>query len=341
MPPRKPRSRASGRVTLAEVAARAAVSAITVSRALQSPERVSSALRARIDAAVAELGYVPNRAARALASARSGTVVALVPSLGNTVFVETLAGIHEVLQPRGFQVLIGDTRYSPAEEEALLLAWLGHRPDGILLCGLDQTAATRTRLAGSGVPVVHMMEVCDAAGVWSVGCAQETAGAQMTAHLLARGYRRIGFIAVQLDPRTRQRREGWRRTLRAAGCYEPVRDIESPESSSVALGARMLDRLLAAAPDCDAVFCCNDDLAHGALFQCQRRGIAVPERLAVAGFNDLPASAWTCPSLTTIATPRHAIGVESARMLVELIAGGRPERAALDLGYELKVREST
>lgn len=341
MPPRKPRSRASGRVTLADVAARAGVSAISVSRTLQSPAQVSAALRARIQAAIAELGYVPDHAARSLASARSGTVVVLVPSLGNAVFVETLTAIQAVLQPRGWQMLIGNTRYSPAEEEALLLAWLGHRPDGILLSGLDQTGRTRALLAGSGAPVVHMMEI-DATGTCcSVGSGQEAAGAAMAGHLLARGYRRIAFIAVQLDPRTRQRREGWRRVMREAGCYEPARDLESPQPSSVGVGVAMLERLLAQAPDSDAVFCCNDDLAHGVLFECQRRGIDVPGRLAVAGFNDLPASAWTHPRLTTIAIPRTGIGQEAARLLTELMGGRAPAQRTIDLGFELKARDST
>lgn len=341
MPSRKPRPRASGRVTLADVAARAGVSAISVSRALHSPQLLSAPLRERIEAAIAELGYVPDQAARALASARSATVVVLVPSLGNAVFVETLAGIRDVLQPRGYQMLIGDTRYSPAEEEALLLAWLGHRPDGILLSGLDQTDTTQQRLAASGVPVVHMMEVDADGRRCSVGCSQDAAGAAMATLLLERGYRRIGFLAAQLDPRTRQSRDGWRRVLQAAGCYEPLRDCEATDASSVGLGGWMLGRLLERAPDCDAVFCCNDDLAHGALFECQRRGLAVPGQIAIAGFNDLPASAWTHPRLTTVAIPRREIGHEAARLLTQRMAGQEPQPRTLDLGFELKVRDST
>ena len=94
------------------------------------------------------------------------------------------------------------------------------------------------------------------------------------------------------------------------------------------------------APDCDAIFFCNDDLAQGALFACQRLGVAVPGQLAIAGFNDLPASAHMVPSLTTVATPRYEIGVKSAQMLVGLIEGRKPARTSIDVGFELKPRQS-
>ena len=93
-------------------------------------------------------------------------------------------------------------------------------------------------------------------------------------------------------------------------------------------------------PDCTAIFCCNDDLAHGAIYQCQRRGIAVPGQLDICGFNDLPASAWMIPSVTTISTPRHRIGYEAATLLRNVIAGREPPVGQIDLGFTLMPRES-
>jgi LacI family gluconate utilization system Gnt-I transcriptional repressor len=107
------------------------------------------------------------------------------------------------------------------------------------------------------------------------------------------------------------------------------------------MGGILLERLLRQAPDADAVFFCNDDLAHGGLFECIRRGIKVPEQLAISGFNDLPASASTVPTLTTVATPRLQIGVQSAQMLLDLIEGRTIERPRVELGFELKLRGST
>ncbi|CAO3437865.1 HTH-type transcriptional regulator GntR [Azospirillum doebereinerae] len=338
---RKRRSSRTGRATMADVAGRAGVSAITVSRAFKRPELVAPELRERILAEAQAMGYVPNQAASALASARSMTVAVLIPSMTNTVFVETLAGIHEILHPRGYQILIGVSHYSPVEEERLLRTYLQFQPDGILLTGNDHTAATRTYLTALSRPTVHMMELLDDPGCYSVGCSQVEGGRLMTRHLLERGYRRIGFAAVQLDPRTLSRLEGYRQALQEAGLYDPARVWRREEPSSLSLGAAMLDRMIDEDTDCDAVFFCNDDLAQGALFQCQRRGIRVPERLAICGFNDLAASAWTTPTLTTVATPRYAIGRQSAAMLLDLIEGREPTKRRMDLGLTFIPRDST
>ena len=138
-----------------------------------------------------------------------------------------------------------------------------------------------------------------------------------------------------------ERFAGYRAALQQAGLPYPAGEILDPTPSSIGLGSTLLDRLLRQAPDCDALFCCNDDLAHGVLFECQRRGLRVPDQLAVAGFNDLAASAWTCPSLTTIATPRYEIGQAAAAMLLQLMKGESPDPARVNLGFTLVVREST
>ncbi|TFV88167.1 LacI family DNA-binding transcriptional regulator [Oxalobacteraceae bacterium OM1] len=340
MPNRKPRPSQPGRVTLSEIAARVGTSAITVSRAINAPHLVSEELRAQIDAAIAELGYVPNRAARALASARSESVAVLIPSLSNTVFTELLSGVRDVLYAEGYRTMIGDTRYGAGEEESLLRAYLEHSPDGILLTGFDQTDAARELIARSRIPVVHMMEL-GPPGSYAVGLSQVDAGYAITMHLLERGYRRIAFLGAQLDPRVMQRLSGCRAALTQAGVPYPAGEILDPTPSSIGIGAQMLERLRSQAPDCDAVFCCNDDLAHGVLFECQRQGIRVPQDLAVAGFNDLAASAWTCPTLTTIATPRYLIGSAAATMLLKLMRSETPEPAQIDVGFSLVAREST
>jgi len=190
------------------------------------------------------------------------------------------------------------------------------------------------------LPAVHMMELNNRPGSYSVGFSQEEGAAAIARHFVERGYRRIGFVAAQLDPRTLARGAGFRRALEEAGLGAP-HDLRVPDRSSVALGAELLDRMLEEHPDIDALFFCNDDLAQGALFRCQRRGIAVPQRLAIAGFNDLPASAWTTPALSTVATPRYQVGRKAAAMLLDLMAGRVPENTRLDLGFTLNIRESS
>ncbi len=336
-----PRASSTGRVTLEDVARSVGVSSITVSRAFRRPDKVMKDVRERILEAAIAMGYVHNRVASSLASAHSMIISLLVPSLRNIVFVDLLSGIEQVLQPKGYQTLLGISNYSSEEEEELVRAHLAFNPDGVLLSGLGYRETTRRMLEKAKVPVVHMMELADWDGAYSVGFSQEAAGSAVTEHLIGRGRRRIAFVASQLDSRTLARGRGYRDALVKAGLYESHRELLVPDPSSVGLGGILLERLLRQAPDVDAVFFCNDDLAQGGLFECARRGIAVPDQLAIAGFNDLPACASTVPALTSVATPRFDIGVQSATMLLNLVEGRPVAKSRVDLGFEVRPRQST
>lgn len=335
-----PKTRARGRATLAQVAALAGVATMTASRAISHPDMVSAVLRERVARAVAELGYVPNAAARALASSHSNVIVVLVPSLSNLVFTAVLEGIQVALDAYDYQILIGNTRYSDAEEEKLLGTYLQSHPDGILLSGLTHSPKVQQMLDTSKVPVVSMMDLATEPNRPSVGFSQMQGGHTMTRYLIDKGHKKIGFMGAQLDERTLKRAEGYRMAMREAGLYDEALETMVSDPSTLALGAELLGRMLAATPGLDAIFCCNDDLAHGAIYQCQRRGIAVPQQLAICGFNDLPASAWMNPSLTTIATPRYKVGFEAASLLRAMITGEQPARQRIDLGFTLMARES-
>lgn len=336
-----PRSRATGRVTLADVAQAAGVSPITVSRALRGERAVAPDLVARVQAAAQKLGYVPDPAARALASRHSTHVAVLIPLLTNALFVDLLEAVQLHLRRAGYQTLIGITHYDPSEEEQLLREQLVHRPAGLLVTGFDRNESTRALIAQSGVPCVHVMETSEVPGVYSVGLSQSDAGAEMTRHLLERGRRRIAFAAAQLDPRVMQRLDGWRRELQAVGLYDAKLEWLNPAPSSLALGGRMFEQIVAQKPAVDAIFFCNDDLAQGALMAAARQRIAVPRRIAIAGFNDLTGSDLTLPTLTTVRTPRGEIGAAAAAMLLKLMRGESVPADRIDLGFELVVREST
>ena len=333
--------RHSGRTTLSDVARAAEVSPITVSRALRGERSVAPDLVERVKQAALQLGYVPDPAARALASQRSAQVPVLVPLLSNALFVDVLEAVQNALQPHGFQTLFGVTHYDPVQEEQLLRSFLAHRPAGILVTGFDRTDSARQLLATSGVPCVHLMELTQAKDLYCVGFSQQKAGHAITSHLLQQGRRRIAFIAAQLDPRTLQRAEGYRRALREQGLYDAQLELLSVQPSSMALGGELLTQLLHEHPDCDAVFFCNDDLAQGGLLLALRTGIRVPERIAVAGFNDLSGSDQMLPPLTSVRTPRSAMGKAGADMLLELMRGKKPACNSIDLGFELCVRASS
>lgn len=335
------RSRATGRVTLSDVAQAAGVSPITVSRALRGERAVDPVLVERVQAAARTLGYVPDPAARALASQRSTHVTVLIPMLSNALFVDVFEAVQRSLRPAGYQTLMGVTHYNLEEEELLLREQLLQRPAGLLVTGLERTDAARALIAQSGVPCVHLMELTCATGVYSVGFSQLEAGAAMTAHLLAQGRRRIAFAAAQLDARTLQRLDGWRREMSAAGLHDAALQWLNPAVSSMALGAQMFAQIMREQSDVDAIFFCNDDLAQGALLAALRLGVAVPQRVAVAGFNDLTGSDQMLPPLTTVRTPRADIGTAAARMLLALMNGDAVASPCVDLGYELVVRASS
>jgi LacI family gluconate utilization system Gnt-I transcriptional repressor len=333
-------SRSTGRPTLNEVAKLAAVSPITASRALRGVATVAPELVEKVRAAAQSLGYVTNPAARALASSQSQTVVVLVPSLSNQLFIETLEAIQAVLRPRGLEVVIGNYHYSPVEEENLLRSHLSQRPRGILLTGFDRSQAAQQLLEASGVPCVHMMELDPQRGEPCVGFSQQQAGAEAARHLLSRGRKRLAYISAQLDPRVIQRGAGFRGALEAAGVYDETLKMASPLPSSIGLGGELFARLLQEHPDVDGVFFCNDDLAQGAALEALRRGIKIPEQVSLIGFNDLPGSAHMVPRLTSIRTPREQVGQRAAQLLLGLL-DGTVQDAQVDLGFELVVREST
>ncbi len=336
--------RATGRVTLSDVAQAAGVSPSTVSRALRGERAVDPALIERVQAVSARLGYVPDPAARALASQRSNHVAILIPLLSNALFVDLLDAAQKTLRASGYQTLMGVTHYDASEEEQLLREQLLHRPAGLLVTGLDHNAATRKLMEGSQVPCVHLMDLPadpQALAPFCVGFRQTDAGAAMTRHLLAQGRKRIAFAAAQLDPRVMQRLYGWRTALQEAGHYVPTLEFLNPAPSSLALGGVLFDQIMQQCPAVDAIFFCNDDLAQGALMAALRRGVAVPSQVAIAGFNDLTGSDQMLPPLTTVRTPRARIGQAAAEMLLTLMRGESPEVPQIDLGFEILQRQST
>lgn len=341
-PPRYDKStRTKGRPTLKEVAQVAGVSPITASRALRGISSVTEELAVRVHSAAEQLGYVVNPAARALASACSQTVAVIVPSLGNQLFIEVLESIHQVMRPHGLEVLIGNAHYSRYEEEDLIRQYLAHQPQGLLLTGFERTEGARRLLEASQIPCVYMMDLDSGVGLHCVGFSQVQAGAAVAEHLLTRQRQQIAFVGAQLDQRTLLRAEGFRHRLQKARCYNPMLEVLTPQPSSIGLGCELFAQLMQRYPQVDGIFFGNDDLAQGALLEALRMGISIPQQVSIVGFNDLPSSAFTVPRLTSIRTPRAAIGQRAAELLLSLIEGDTIGQRTQDLGFELMVRESS
>jgi LacI family gluconate utilization system Gnt-I transcriptional repressor len=329
------------RVTLNDVARRADVSPVTVSRALRDPNKVSESLRTRVQTAVRELAYVPNQLASALASARTRRVAVIVPSFTNGVFDDYLRAVHDMFVPAGFQVLVLNSNYAPGREERAIATALGQYPEAIILAGVDQTAQAKRSLRQAGIPVVQTMEISPDPIDINIGLSHFDAGYAAARHLFELGHRDVGHIAAPLDSRARKRVAGYMRAVREFGAAPAIASVDS--ASSVALGGSLLVKLLKGAPATSAVFCGSDNLALGALFECQRRRIRVPDDISIIGFHDLEFAASAFPSLSTVATPRYKMAHRAAEIILEIVRGGqkRPEMRQFDLGFKVVQREST
>jgi LacI family transcriptional regulator, gluconate utilization system Gnt-I transcriptional repressor len=330
------------KVTLVDVAEAAGVSAITVSRVINQPEKVSESLRQQVQKAVDSLGYIPNQYASSLASAKSKVIGVVIPSLSNIVFTDVLRGIYDVMGTAGYKVLLVDTHYSPLEEEKMIRTLLSQAPEGMIITGGDQTKACQNILQKSRIPIVQIMEKLENPLDMNIGLSHVQAGSEVAEHLLQQGYSRIGFIGARMDSRVQQRLQGFKTALEKHDKFWKNFVVTTPEPTSIAVGGQLFKSLMANTKGViDAVFCANDDLALGALFESQRMNIKVPGDMAICGFNDIEAAQFVNPSMTSVYVGRYEMGVKAAEMLVDTLAGKEPDKKIIDMGFEIKKRQST
>lgn len=327
---------------MAEVAAHAGVSQMTVSRALRTPEKVTAATRERVRVAIAALDYVPDLVAGGLAARRSRLVAVVVSTLESSIFAATVEGLDATLRERGYAVLLGSSGYSRDEEEDLLRAVLGRRPDGVVLTASVHTPGARRLLGSAGIPVVEAWELPASPLDLAVGFSNRAAGAAMTRALHGWGYRRIAFLGVDAagDERAQLRRAGYRDAVGALGVGPPREVLLPAPVSRVTDGRAALDLLLRDHPDSDAAFCVVDGLAAGVLLACRRRGIDVPGRLAVAGFGGFEIAEPDALDITTLAVPGREIGRQAGAMLLARLEGEAPTAPTLDVGFTVIRRGS-
>lgn len=331
-----------GTVRMVDVARLAGVSAITVSRVLNHPDKVADSTRERVMAAVESTGYIPNSVAGSLASRRTRVIGALVPTITNSIFADTIDGLSDVLTPAGYQLLLGATGYSLQEESRLVTAMLAQRPAGLLATGLQHETQGRALLCTTDIPIVETWNVDGEPVDMAVGFSNFRACYAMVETLARRGARCIGFVSAPTtaNDRAEQRLHGYRHAVRDLGLDTDPK-LEREAKFSFHAGAERLLELIAERPDVEAIFFANDILAIGALFECHRRGIRVPEDLGIAGFDDVELAAQVNPGLTTVRIPRYGIGREAARMILQRLEGEDVEPRVRDLGFEIVERQST
>ena len=328
-------ARSDATVVLSDVAKRAGVSTASVSRVLNSPDKVSPALRGRVQCAITELGYIPDGAAQALASRRSKIIGAIVPTLDNAIFAECINALQRRLKQLGYTLLIASSEYDPTEELQEAQALIRRGVDGLMLVGEAHETDLYRLLKYKKIPFVNCWTYHPTANHPCIGFNNHAAAMQVATYLLDLGHRDLAMVAglTSNNDRAAARVAGVRNALADRGLsLAPDRLIERPYG--IREGREALRTLLRKPPTPTAVVCGNDVLAFGVLLECQAAGIAVPGELSVTGFDDLNLSAHLQPPLTTVHVPSAEIGVRAADFLMTCISG---QAALTQMEVEIKL----
>lgn len=328
-------------LTLIDVAKVAGVSPITVSRALNRPDVVTEETRQKVLEAVRKTGYVSNMLAGGLASNKSRLVAIFLPTIANSIFADTVQALIDRLTEAGYQTLLGLTGYSAEQEEKLLEAVLGRRPDGIVLTGTLHTESSRLRLAQSGIPVVEAWDLSDNPLDMLIGFSHEKVGEAIAGHLLSKGYKRFSVITLS-DPRGLRRSHSLIAELARNGIEQVPLQVMTPPAT-LKTGRDGLCQLLDEGENPEVVVCSSDTVAQGVLAEAASRGLRVPQDLAVMGFGDLSSAAQVYPALSTVDVDGRAIGQRVAQALLDRFKS--PENAEdpvrIDTGFNVIDRQTT
>lgn len=326
--------------TIEEVAAAAGVSRSTVSRVVNGSTAVSPAALAAVERAIADLNYVPNRAARSLASRATMAIALVVPEdttrfFGDPFFAAVVSGINARLSRSDYVLNLIIASDDPRDKTAAYVR--SGAVDGAVIVSHHTSDTFIDRIATS-VPVVYGgRPVREREHDYYVDVDNVAGARQATEYLLGKGHRRIATIAGPLSmPAGVDRVTGYREALREAG-LEPVA-IEDGDFTADA-GAAAMRRILDSGVEFDALFCASDLMARGALATLARAGIRVPEDVAIVGFDDSPVATAIQPNLTTVRQPSRGQGEKMADVLLSLLSGGQPDRVTV-LDTELVVRDS-
>jgi LacI family gluconate utilization system Gnt-I transcriptional repressor len=336
------RRRKHGGLTLRDVAKLAGVAPITASRALNTPDAVSSEILSRVRDAVERTGYVPNILAGGLASRQTRLVAAVVPSISSPVFLEMTEALNKSLTAAGYQLILGQSGYADSQEDELLEAIIGRRADGVVLTGVMRTPLGRRRLIASGIPVVETWDLTPTPIDMLVGFSHTKIGTEVATYLHRRGRRRVAAISAD-DERARQRMAAFTEAAKALGLAGldgdiPVVWVSAP--TTVEHGREGLLRLLNSDPDIDTVFCSSDMLALGVLNEAHAQGIVVPKQLGVIGMGDQSFARHLYPALTTVRIDGSVIGTTAAHFILERIAGRQVTNPVRDIGFSIVERST-
>jgi LacI family transcriptional regulator len=327
--------------TIKEIAREAGVSTATVSRVLNTPERVKQKRRDAVLKVIERHDYVSHGMAGALAGARSMTIGVVIPTITNSIYAASTQAIQRVAQREHYGVLLGVSDFAPDEERRIIRHLIERRVDGLILTGGGRDPGIYRVIDRHQIPYVVTWRLDAAANCPCVSFDNYSAGRLAMSHLLELGHRRIGLICgrSEVNDRALERRKAYEDTLtERAIAIDPSlifeRDFEFIE------GRTAMRRMLDSAEPPTAVFAANDIQAVGALSECRAAGLNVPADISIMGFDDLPLAEFTVPQLTTIRVPGQRMGHIAASRLLAMIHG-EPSPPSEVLPVDLILREST
>jgi LacI family transcriptional regulator len=324
--------------TLDDVAKLAGVSTATVSRCLNTPDRVAKTTRERVNQAVETLGYTPNFGARVMAAQRTFTIGAIIPTMTNAIFARGIQAFQETLHARGYTLLVSSSAYHPEVEEEQIRTLVGRGADGLLLIGYDRDPEIYRYLEQQEVPALIAWAFAPQIDMPAIGFDNRSAMCKLAKEVLSRGHKRIAVISgtTKGNDRAVDRIAGISDAMLANNLSpDDLNIIETP--FGVENGEAAMATLMQSATPPTAVMCGNDVLAAGALRAARAMGLEVPQDVSVTGFDDIEIARIVTPALTTMHVPHRAMGTKAAIALIDMVEGGqRPAPLALGTNIELR-----
>jgi LacI family transcriptional regulator len=326
--------------TLDDVARMAGVSTATVSRCLNTPDRVIERTRAKVLDAVKALGYSPNFGARALAAKRTNTIGAVIPTMENAIFARGLQAFQEELGRLGYVLLVASSSYSSEAEDAQIRSLVSRGADGLLLIGHDRDPAILDFLQVQGVPTLVAWAFDLNSSLPSIGFDNRVAMRTLADETISLGHRDIAVITAptQGNDRARMRLSGVRDAMTGKG-LDPDRLVIRELPYSIENGQKAFAELMALKEPPTVVICGNDVLAIGAMIEARRLGLQVPKDVSITGFDDIELARVVDPGLTTVHVPHRDMGARAAKALVDMVTG-QHDAGRVELQTEIRWRGS-
>jgi len=330
-----------GSVTLQQIANEVGVSTATVSRVLNSPDRVKQNTRNKILQVIHDRNYISDARAASLASQHSQTIGLLIPTILNSIYASFTQAIQKTCQDAGYTVLIGITDYSESTEFDLVTRLLERRIDGLILTGVERDSKIYDRIQHMHVPFITTWRSSQYKEIPSFSFSNYAAATKAVEYLIELGHHRIGFICGKTDhnDRARERQRAYLDVLKHHN-LQVDSDLMQECNFDFTEGQLAMVQILEKHPTLTAVFCANDIQAVGAIHACRDCGYKVPKDISIIGFDDHPITEHVTPQLTTIRVPAHEMGDLSAKSLIKIITHKElPQSAILDT--QLVIRGST